>query len=229
MKNIDRIFITVGIVVMVLYCAIFFIAKGTEHTCAGWTAFVCAFVAFAYLLITPSMARNRKSTVAYDINRPVYAVSAVYFLCSLAVGIVFLFIPNEISFKWPLIINLVLLALTVIIDILQMKVNDNTAEKVENQEQELRFVKDASSALKAVMLDATDATARRKLEQTYDLLSCSQVKSSVEVSDLEQQIMDAIPIVVKAVENQDAEAIIDNCETICRKVNERNMKLKLLN
>lgn len=229
MNSNGKTWFIIGTILMALFCAIFFTVGGVEQTNASWTALAMAIVAYLFLLLTPKIAGAGKSSVSVDIKRPMYAVSAFYFLCSLIVAIVVLAKPVDFSFKMPLIVNIVLLAISIIVMLVLSKANEDTEAKNEVHQQELMFVKESTARLKFLMQKVNDAEVSSKLERTFDLLNCSPVKSAQSVASLEMEIMQQISSLEQYAGNNDKEKTIAICAEICNKVEERNYKLKLNN
>lgn len=67
------------------------------------------------------------------------------------------------------------------------------------------------------------------VEKAYDLIHSSQVKSSIKVQTIEQDVFNEISVLTDLVKNKKFESIEDEVNKICNLAEERNRQLKLIN
>jgi hypothetical protein len=107
--------------------------------------------------------------------------------------------------------------------------NEHTADNIERHEVELKYVKESSSRLDALLKQIPDNAIRRKVEKAYDLIHSSPVKSSSNVKSIEQDVISEIDNLEKAFQRNNFDNIQLIVDKICNLANERNRQLKLLN
>ena len=90
-------------------------------------------------------------------------------------------------------------------------------------------MKESSSRLDALLKQISDNTIRKKIEKAYDLIHSSQAKSSYNVKSIEQDVIDEIDNLEKALKQNNFENIQLIVDKICNLANDRNRQLKLLN
>ena len=107
--------------------------------------------------------------------------------------------------------------------------NEHTAESVEKRETELQFVKQSSVQVKAILEQITDKLTAKKVEQLYDLLHGSQVKSHSGIHPLEKEILREIRNLDRSADSNDLTQISTLADKIIKLTEKRNRELKLLN
>ena len=75
----------------------------------------------------------------------------------------------------------------------------------------------------------SDNAIRKKVEKAYDLIHSSQVKSSNNVKAIEQDVINEIDNLEKAMQKNNFDNIQMIVDKICNLANERNRQLKLIN
>ena len=178
------------------------------------------------LLITPSFVR--KGSVSADYGRPLFVITTSYFFLALIVGVVFIALSPE-SITVALLVQVTIAAIFAILLLTNLIANEHTADNVEKHEEELKYVKESSSKLNAILNQISDNTIRKKVEKAYDLIHSSQVKSSYKVKSIEQDVIDEIDKLENALKQNNFETIQLIVDKICNLANERNRQLKLMN
>lgn len=147
---------------------------------------------------------------------------------ALIVGVVFIALSPE-SITVALLVQVTIAAIFAILLLTNLIANEHTADNIERHEVELKYVKESSSRLNALLKQISDNAIRKKVEKAYDLIHSSQVKSSNNVKSIEQDVMCEIDNLEKALQNNSFENIQMIVDKICILANERNRQLKLLN
>ncbi|MDR0876249.1 MAG: hypothetical protein LBN12_08585 [Clostridiales Family XIII bacterium] len=217
--------IILDLVFVIIFNAIFFLVSGTEHPLPVWISY--AFIHFAYLMVilTPRLIRKGKSSAVFGFS--LYSVSVSYFFIELIVGVIFILALPE-NFKVVLVVQIVLAGVFLILLISNMIANESTAEAEEKRELEIDYVKNAGSALGALVDMVDDQGAKRKVEAAYDAIKASPVKSHPNLFGLESQIITSISALSDAVSTKDAGVITQRADALLMEINERNRQLKLL-
>ena len=100
--------------------------------------------------------------------------------------------------------------------------NINTSEKQQRHQQELFYVKTAEGLLRTKLNGITDKQEYRQLEQVYDYVRTSPVKSNASSQVLESQILQKINSLVL---ESDASTISTLCKDILYLAKQRNQTL----
>lgn len=226
MRKKTLLWVALDLVFLIVFNTVFFVTGGTDHTASVWISY--AFIHFAYLmvLITPFLIRKSSSAVVFGFS--IYTISSVYFLIEFVVGIVFVFLKQD-SYKPALIVQVVIAGLYGIILISHLIANESTADSVERHEQEVAYIKEASSRVKPMIGKLSDKKANREIEKLYDLLHSSPSKSSGTVYSLETAIMEMIENLEVSVAANNIESSLSLVKKLTTTLEERNRKLKQLN
>jgi hypothetical protein len=175
------------------------------------------------LLITPMLVRKYKNAAIF--GYPLLSISTAYFLIQFIVGIVFILIALE-GFKTALLTQICLAGLYAILLIIYMIANEYTANAEEERQVQIAYVKEATARVKGLLLNIKDKELAKKVEQVFDIISSSPVKTHKDLAEIENSIMILIDKLEIAVSNDDLEKIVSLSDSIIKSVNERNTKLK---
>ncbi len=197
---------------------------GSEHPESVWISY--GFIHFSYvmLIITPWLVR--KGNRASDYRRPLFGISFVYFLVQFVVGIVFIYLASE-TYKTALSVQLVLMGIYFLLMLSNMLANEHTADSVLKREEELKYIKNASALLDAIMRQISDTKLRKKVEKVYDLIHGSPTQSSSCVFEIENEVLNEIDNLQNAVNRNDTERISQIAEKIQRLAENRNRQLRV--
>lgn len=222
MKKKNILWIILGLIFLVVFNAVFFILCGTEHNTSVWISY--AFIHFSYLMMIATPFLTRKSNSAAVFGFSLYSVSSAYFMITFIIGIILIIIHPE-DFKIPLIIHIILSGLYGIMLITNMIANESTADSLERHEEELKYVKNCSEKLKAIMDDTNDKKILKRIEKLYDLIHSSPVRSDYSARRYELEVIDLINNLQTAV-NYNDKTWIEITDKIEKIANERNRILK---
>jgi hypothetical protein len=178
------------------------------------------------LLLTPLFVR--KGSNSSDYGRPLFVITSSCFFLALVVGVVFIILSPE-TYTVALLAQITIFTIFIIILITNLIANEHTANNIERNEEELKYVKESSSKLNVLLNQISDSTIRKKVENAYDLIHSSQVKSSYKVKLIEQEVIDEIDKLENALMQTNIETIQLIVDKICNLANERNRQLKLMN
>ena len=183
------------------------------------------FIHFAYflLLLTPCFVRPGNMYYAY--RRPLFLVTTTYFFVELFVGVMFIIVAPE-TVKVTIAVQTVLVAMFIAWLLAHLIANEHTADNVEKREDERKYVKISAAELNSIMRQISDNTLKRKVERVYDVLRNSPLKSSSEVFQIEQDVIDGIGKLRNAVAAGETEHIVQISDRIFHLAEERNHQLK---
>lgn len=211
---------------LIVFNLYFFLLKGIDQPVSVWISYASIHFAYLMVLITPMFVR--KGSNSADYGRPLFTITTSYFFLSLIVGVVFIVISPEII-TVALLVQISIAALFAVLLLTNLIANEHTADNIERHEVELKYVKESSSKLDALLKQISDNTIRKKIEKAYDLIHSSQVKSSYNVKTVEQDVINEIDNLENALKQNNLEKIQLIVDKICNLASERNRQLKLLN
>ena len=226
MKKTNFFWYLLGSIFLIVFNLFFFLLKGTVHLTSVWISYVSIHFAYFILLATPFFVRKGSTSANYGF--PLYVITSSYFFLAFLVGLIIIIISPE-SNTTALLVQITIAAIFALLLIANLIANENTADKIEKRELGLKYVKEASSMLNILLNQLTDKKHQKLVEKAYDLIHSSQVKSSIDVYGIEQEVFNEISILSDLVKNKNNDSIEESINNICFLAEERNRKLKLLN
>jgi hypothetical protein len=148
-----------------------------------------------------------------------------YFFTELIVGIVCIVIAPEKT-TWPLIIQGVLLAIFLVLQIMSILANDATVKSVQKQKDESAYIQMMSQRIRTCMRNISDANVKKQVERCYDAVNNSSIQSYPEAQDVELSLRNAVEILCSAIENGDYEQIERKTKAVINAVQDRNAIIK---
>ena len=223
MKKKNILWSILNLIFLVIFNAFFFVLGGVEHHASVWMSYVFIHFAYFMLLLTPKLIREGKSAWVFGFS--LYSISATYFLVEFAIGIIFIIVSPENS-NAALLVQLSIAGLYGIILVSHMISNEYTAEAEEKRQSQIAYVKDASAKVKSLLENIGDKETKKAVEQVYDAIYSSPVKSHPNVAQKEEHILQSINDLDRAVTSGNKEDIISVVKSLLFSVNERNNLLK---
>lgn len=218
------LWILLDLIFLAVFNTVFFVAGGTDHTASVWISY--GFIHFAYLmvLVTPFLIRKSSSAAVFGFS--LYSISSTYFLLEFVVGLIFVFMKSE-SYKASLIVQVIVAGIYAVLLLSHLIANEHTADSVERHEEEVAYIKTASSRIKALIGKANDKKANKEIEKAYDTLHSSPSKTVATVRSIESNVINKVADLEGAVSNQDTVTIITVAGEIVALMEERNRKIRL--
>lgn len=218
------LWILLDLIFLAVFNTVFFVAGGTDHTASVWISY--GFIHFAYLmvLVTPFLIRKSSSAAVFGFS--LYSISSTYFLLEFVVGLIFIFMKSE-SYKASLIVQVIVAGIYAVLLLSHLIANEHTADSVERHEEEVAYIKTASSRVKALIGKANDKKANKEIEKAYDTLHSSPSKTVATVRSIESNVMNKVAELEGAVSDQDTATIITIAGEIVALMEERNRKIRL--
>lgn len=226
MKKVQIFWYILESIFLIVFNLYFFLLKETDHVTSVWISYGAIHFSYLVLLATPYFVQ--KGSASADYGRPLFVLTTAYFFVTLVIGVLFVLIAPE-SNTLVIIVHTTTAAIFAFLLFVNLIANDHTAENIEKQEVELRYVKEASSKLHLLLHQLPEKKHQKLVEKAYDLIDSSQVKTSVEVQMLEKGVSKEISNLEYLVQNKDYENVEGSVGKICSLAEERNSKLKLLN
>jgi hypothetical protein len=210
---------------LIVFNIYFFMLKGTDQPSSVWISYGSVHLSYLVLIITPVLIRKGSNSVDYA--RPLFLITTIYFFMALVVGVVFIVNSPE-NIRVALLAQLTLAAIFIILLLVNLIANEYTADSIATHDVDLKYVKESASALHALLNKISDNKIRKKVEKAYDLIHGSPIKSSYGVRSIEQDVINEIENLDKAVRENNTENIEILADKICDLAAERNRQLKLL-
>lgn len=220
------LWILLDLIFLAVFNTVFFVAGGTDHAASVWISY--GFIHFAYLmvLVTPFLIRKSSSAAVFGFS--LYSISSTYFLLEFVVGLIFIFMKSE-SYKASLIVQVIVAGIYAVLLLSHLIANEHTADSVERHEEEVAYIKTASSLVKALIGKANDKKANKEIEKAYDTIHSSPSKTVATVRSIESNVMNKVAELEGAVSDQDTAKIITIAGEIVALMEERNRKLRISN
>jgi len=228
MKRVNNLWFLLNSLFLIVFNLLFFMLCDLGNANASvWISY--GFIHFAYfaLLVTPFLVRKGNSAVT-DYRRPLYAITATWFLTALVAGVTFIVLAPD-SAKVTISVHVVVAAVFIALLVANLLANEHTADSVERREVELQYVKESSATLQSVLQQITDRAVAKKVERVYDLIRSSPVRSNASVRSSEQQVINEIERLASVVAQNETEQIASISDKIYRLADERNRQLKTHN
>lgn len=107
-----------------------------------------------------------------------------------------------------------------------MIANEHTAYAEEKRQEQIEYVKVASTKLKSLSDNVSEKEAKKKVERVYDAVYSSPVKSHWDLMDIENRILRSINELEDDVFAGNKEKIIALADSLLTAVNERNLQVE---
>jgi len=227
MKRVNILWLLLNSLFLIVFNMLFFLLGNAGNTKTSvWISY--GFIHFAYFLFLATPLLVRKGKADYIYGRALYPITTAYFIVELITGVTLILIAPE-TVKVTIIVQVVLAAAFIGWLLVYLIADEHTAKNVEQHKAELQYVKQSSSQLKAIMQQIADKSTSKKVEQVYDLIHSSQVKSDGSVRPVEEEIISEINNLECVVEQNNLEQTVILADKIYKLADKRNRQLKLLN
>ena len=244
----------IGAILLIVFNVCFFLLTSDPDLCpdgrnaAGWVNYACCHLAFALLLATPWLYPKNATP---EIAMPVWTITITFWWVEFLIGLypVVLLLIRLYQIKYDLLdflmdaseyfrgyadvplgyiigLQTVLWGIVLIALIILYYVNRDTTEKQERHTQELAYVKTADALLRTRLNATTDKAIFRQIEQVYDLIRTSPLKSNAAAQQIESQILGQVSALAM---EEDPATIKQLCADITRMAVQRNQILLLNN
>lgn len=227
MKTVSRIIWVIldSLFLIVFNVCFFILTANTEwfpdrRTDTIWLNYGCIHFAYLLLLLSPLFSPRN---VAKDTMPSTIAVVLRFWWIELIVGCVL--IGVQIPFVYNVIAQVLLCALYIGRICIIALTNQDTSEKVARHEQELQYVKISEAQLRCLLSSISDKATLRKVEQVYDYIRTSPLRSHPQVYGIEQQVINKVSLLSTLSDN---EQIVSLADEIMHLAKQRNQQLLIL-
>lgn len=215
--------VIIGLIFLVLFNGLFFYLGGTEHTEVNWICYGFIHASYLCILLTPLFCKSGKGLEVLSYS--LYLRALFYFLTELIVGVVCIAIAPESS-TWPLIIQGILLATFLVLQMMSVLANDATIESTQKQKSESVYIQSMAQRIRTCMRDISDASIKKQLERCYDAINNSSLQSYPEAENAELNLRNAVEVLCSAIENEDYEQVDKKAKKVIHAVQDRNIIIK---
>lgn len=179
----------IGLVFLALFNILYFIVGGIEHTSLDWVCYGFIHVSYLMILITPLFClANKKMSVQ---SSTLYLIVFFYFIIELVVGLLFMYFKPQTN-TWAIIVQSVLLAIFLVLQLASVLANDATNKSLKKQEVESINIESLVLRLRESMRMVSDVEARRLVKLCVDAVSSSPRESFSEVAEAETAMQVAV-------------------------------------
>ena len=185
-----------------------------------WLNYGCIHFAYLLLLLSPLLSPRN---VAKDTLPSTIMVVFRFWWIELIAGCVLIGI--QIPFMYNVIVQVLLCSIYIGRICIMALANQDTSEKVARHEQELQYVKISEAQLRYMLSSISDKATLRKVEQVYDYIRTSPLRSHPQVHSIEQQVIDKVSMLSML---DDKEQIASLADEIMRLAKQRNQQLLIL-
>lgn len=195
----------IALIFLIVFNLLFFLLGGYERTMTEWISYGFIHAAYLCLLATPLFCRNNKKGDTV-LTASLYLRALVYFFIELAAGLVIIGFFAEGPHLWPTIIQSVLLAIFLIMQLMSVLANDATKQSLDKQREERIHIRLLADNLRDAMRSTTDPDLRKKIEKCYESLNSSSLESFPQARETENALEGAVNILCMQVANGDSSA-----------------------
>lgn len=215
--------IVIALIFLILFNVLFFVLGGTERTTNEWICYAFIHVAYICLLATPVLCRKEEGEGV--LSATLYMQAITYFFAELVVGLGLMWycIQNGIeSPTWPAIIQSVMLAVFLVMQLMQTTANEATHESLAKQRQERIYIRSLAENLRDAMHQVKDPAIKKQMANCYESLNNSSLESFPVAMDAEIELENAVNALCAGVEqgNDNLTALIEKVQTGIRHRNQ---------
>lgn len=190
-----------------------------------WAALIGINIGYLSLLLIPLAAPKQNGQRV--LSGTLYLIGSLYFISELIAGLIFLFWPT-VALVWPVCVQSIIFGIFLIVLLSSVLGNDATVASINEQRQQSCIVRNRADEVNAILTLISDGECRKLVNKCYFELRNSPLKSSPEVSSLEQEIDQHIMLLNSYVTENNIEGIKSSTAKIRVTLGLRNNKLKHL-
>lgn len=216
------LWIVLDLVLVIVFNIIFFMYGSETRTIAVWLSYIFIHIAYGMVIATPFLTRKGREYALFGMTT--FSISVVYFLMSLAFGIV-VFILRPITFKWVIMINTILTGAYAVILIINMLANEHSVDEIKRQELQIQYVRGCSARLLDLIEMTSDKKLKKRLQKAYDVIHSSQIASNSSAQKYEMEVLVLLDDLEKNIEETNYEGGMQIVDSLIRIANRRNQEV----
>lgn len=217
--------IALSLIFIVLFNLILFLTT-KEQSMAFWISY--GFIHFSYFMLLISIATipNVKGTVVFGF--PLVYIFWCYFVVTFFVGLIIMCFKDA-SVNLALIPQLIITAIFVFIYISHFLANSHTIHSECITVESVGYIKRIASDLKVLLATIKDLTLRKRIEELYDAINSSQVSSSLQLADIENDISAKVEALSRLINNHGNKDEVESLRLeILSMITRRNHEIKMI-
>ena len=214
--------IVIGLIFLIVFNVLFFLLGGTERSDTEWVCYGFIHAAYLCLLVTPLFCNAGKGETV--LSASMYLRALFYFFTELVIGIGFIWYDsyNPIPIVWPAIIQGILLAVFLILQLMSVLANDATKASLAKQRQERVYIRSLAENLKEAMRQVNDPALRKQIANCYESLRNSSLESFPEAAAAEMELEGAVNTLCSAIEIGDMSKLTQQIQNVQVAMRHRN-------
>lgn len=189
-----------GIIFPIVFVALFFIIGGTEHGTTCWIGFGATLLVYMILIAVPLFIPNSQSSYLFGLTSG--TITSIFFVVQFIMGLVFMISDFE-EWKIAVIIEIIFVAVSVFLLIQLLRVDEVTAKKENNHQQEVYSVKNLVIKTQTIINRAPNSEIKRCVKAVYDELNSCPTSSNSNVKVIDNNISYALDSLNQAVISSD--------------------------
>ncbi len=218
--------IIISLVFLALFNTFFFLLGGIQHTTTEWVSYGFIHAAYLMLLLTPLFCIGNPKGVSVQTGS-LYLRATFYFFTELIVGVAFLIAKPE-TLTWPLVVQAILAAVFLILQLASVLANDASNAALKQQKTESIQIQTLVLRLRNSMQTLEDENLRKHVKRCVDLLDASPLESFSEIADTEVTMQGAVDILCFDIDSgMNAETIIKDAKNLIIAISKRNSAITL--
>ena len=220
--------IVIGLIFLIVFNVLFFLLGGTERSDTEWVCYGFIHAAYLCLLVTPLFCNAGKGETV--LSASLYLRALFYFFTELVIGIGFIWYDsyNPIPIVWPAIIQGILLAVFLILQLMSVLANDATKASLAKQRQERVYIRSLAENLKEAMRQVNDPALRKQIANCYESLRNSSLKSFPEAAAAEMELEGAVNTLCSAIEIGDMSKLTQQIQNVQVAMRHRNQAIRMV-
>ncbi len=226
-KNVKS-FLTITLLIALLYIALFFVIPIDKHNASNWAAFVFTVIAFVGMGCMGFMLVNNDSLRKGFYHAPILRVGVSYVAVQLVFSVV-VFVINAVA-NVPSWIAVAVSLVVMVFAVVGMISNKRYAETAENLDVKTE-VKTAPVRMfrldvNSLIVNAKDKNVKNMLEKFAEEVKYSDPVSSDCVTEIENNMSDMIGKLADCVKTDDTQKALDMIENLNGMLQQRNAARK---
>ena len=219
--------IVIGLIFLIVFNVLFFLLGGTERSDTEWVCYGFIHAAYLCLLVTPLFCNAGKGETV--LSASMYLRALFYFFTELVIGIGFIWYDsyNPIPIVWPAIIQGILLAVFLILQLMSVLANDATKASLAKQRQERVYIRSLAENLKEAMRQVNDPALRKQIANCYESLRNSSLESFPEAAAAEMELEGAVNTLCSAIEIGDMSKLTQQIQNVQVAMRHRNQAIRM--
>lgn len=210
-----------SLVFLAIFNVIFFVA-GIPHSDSNWLTYGFVSVAFMLLTATPLFCLGSQTAI---LKGSLWMRGTFYFFTEVILAAIF-FCINPDSITWPLIIQGVLLAIFIIMQLMSVMANDSTTESLNRQKNESFARNELIDKLKLKSRYCAGPEARKLVYRCIEALSNTPIQSFPGALDAELGVKNAVDVLSDSLDGNDTAKIRTNADKLLNAIQIRNVAIK---